>query len=132
VTLEAGKDYWWCASAEQEPAVCDGSHKTTRSTDEYTTEKAGDYWLCAASTQQKAALRRYATNLGISTRKFALLAPVALALSLGACGWFGAAANDDSTTSIVRRRSPSRTPSVSPVSRMGRAAIRAISSLRRR
>ena len=48
VTLEAGKDYWFCAcgrSASQ--PFCDGSHKGTAfGPKKFTAEKSGDAWLC--------------------------------------------------------------------------------------
>lgn len=49
VTVEAGKDYWWCAcgkSASQ--PFCDGSHKGTgMGPSKYTAERDGDAWFCA-------------------------------------------------------------------------------------
>lgn len=48
VTLQTGKDYWFCAcgkSASQ--PFCDGSHKgTTFAPKKFTAEKDGDAWLC--------------------------------------------------------------------------------------
>ncbi|HEY3901230.1 MAG TPA: CDGSH iron-sulfur domain-containing protein [Chthoniobacter sp.] len=48
VSLQAGKDYWFCAcgrSASQ--PFCDGSHKgTTFAPKKFTAEKDGDAWLC--------------------------------------------------------------------------------------
>lgn len=58
VTLDAGKDYWWCAcgrSANQ--PFCDGSHKGTGlSPVKYTAPKTGDYWLCACKHTHKQPL----------------------------------------------------------------------------
>ena len=55
VTLDAGKDYWWCAcgrSANQ--PFCDGSHKGTGLAPvKYTAPKTGDYWLCACKHTHK-------------------------------------------------------------------------------
>ncbi|HEY3837782.1 MAG TPA: CDGSH iron-sulfur domain-containing protein [Bryobacteraceae bacterium] len=48
VSLQAGKDYWFCAcgkSASQ--PFCDGSHKSTSfGPKKFTAEKDGDSWLC--------------------------------------------------------------------------------------
>jgi len=48
VTLEAGKDYWFCAcgrSATQ--PFCNGAHKGTGfAPKKFTAEKSGDAWLC--------------------------------------------------------------------------------------
>jgi CDGSH-type Zn-finger protein len=48
VTLEAGKDYWFCAcgrSATQ--PFCNGAHKGTGfAPKKFTAEKSGDVWLC--------------------------------------------------------------------------------------
>ncbi|ODT98415.1 MAG: hypothetical protein ABS83_04475 [Rhodospirillales bacterium SCN 65-16] len=58
VTLDAGKDYWWCAcgrSANQ--PFCDGSHKGTGLAPvKYTAPKTGDYWLCACKHTHKQPL----------------------------------------------------------------------------
>ena len=58
VTLDAGKDYWWCAcgrSANQ--PFCDGSHKGTGLAPvKYTAPKTGDYWLCASKHTHKQPL----------------------------------------------------------------------------
>ncbi len=58
VTLDAGKDYWWCAcgrSANQ--PFCDGSHKGTGLAPvKYTAQTAGDYWLCACTQTHKQPL----------------------------------------------------------------------------
>ena len=55
VTLEAGKDYWWCScgkSAKQ--PFCDGSHKGTDFVPtKFTAEKSGDAWLCACKHSKK-------------------------------------------------------------------------------
>ena len=58
VTLEAGKDYWWCAGGQSKnQPFCDGSHKGGAFTPmKYTTEKAGDYWLCACKHSGKKPL----------------------------------------------------------------------------
>ncbi len=48
VSLDAGKDYWWCAcglSARQ--PYCDGSHKTTGlNPHKFTAVESKDYYLC--------------------------------------------------------------------------------------
>ena len=48
VTVECGKDYWWCScglSATQ--PFCDGSHKGSGfQPQKYTAEKDGDLWFC--------------------------------------------------------------------------------------
>src|SRR4029077_21049085 len=50
---------------------------------------------------QEAALRRHAQDPGMIDRKIALLAPFALALSLGACGWFGGSSSSSTDASNV-------------------------------
>ena len=49
VSVEAGKDYWWCAcgrSASQ--PFCDGSHKGSEFCPvKWTAEADGDKWFCA-------------------------------------------------------------------------------------
>ena len=56
VTLQAGKDYWFCTcgkSASQ--PFCDGSHKgTTFAPKKFTAEKEGDAWLCQCKHTGKA------------------------------------------------------------------------------
>ena len=56
VTLEAGKDYWWCTcgkSAKQ--PFCDGSHKGSDFVPKkFTAEKTGDAWLCACKHTRNA------------------------------------------------------------------------------
>ncbi|MDP1964797.1 MAG: CDGSH iron-sulfur domain-containing protein [Reyranella sp.] len=58
VTLEAGKDYWWCACGmSKNQPFCDGSHKGgSFSPMKYAPEKAGDYWLCACKHSSKKPL----------------------------------------------------------------------------
>jgi CDGSH-type Zn-finger protein len=58
VTLEAGKDYWWCACGmSKNQPFCDGTHKGgSFSPMKYTPEKAGDYWLCACKHSAKKPL----------------------------------------------------------------------------
>ena len=55
VTLEAGKDYWWCAcgkSARQ--PFCDGSHKGSEfSPVKFTPTQSGDVWFCACKHSAK-------------------------------------------------------------------------------
>ena len=58
VTLDAGKDYWWCAcgrSANQ--PFCDGSHKGAGLAPvKYTAQQTGDHWLCACQHTHKQPL----------------------------------------------------------------------------
>ncbi|MFO1084045.1 MAG: CDGSH iron-sulfur domain-containing protein [Reyranellaceae bacterium] len=58
VTLEAGKDYWWCACGRsQKQPFCDGSHKGTGLAPmKYTPERAGDAWLCTCKHSSKKPL----------------------------------------------------------------------------
>ena len=58
VSLEAGKDYWWCAcgrSAKQ--PFCDGSHKAVGMAPlKYTAQKDGDHWLCMCKGTKNSPL----------------------------------------------------------------------------
>jgi len=58
VSLEAGKDYWWCAcgrSAKQ--PFCDGSHKAVGLAPlKYTAQKDGDHWLCMCKGTKNSPL----------------------------------------------------------------------------
>jgi len=58
VSLESGKDYWWCAcgrSAKQ--PFCDGSHKAVGMAPlKYTAQKDGDHWLCACKSTKNSPL----------------------------------------------------------------------------
>lgn len=58
MTLEAGKDYWWCACGlSQKQPFCDGSHKGSGLTPlKYSPETSGDYWLCACKQSSKKPL----------------------------------------------------------------------------
>lgn len=58
VTLEAGRDYWWCACGlSKSQPFCDGSHKGSGLNPmKYSVEKAGDYWLCACKHSNKKPL----------------------------------------------------------------------------
>jgi CDGSH-type Zn-finger protein len=49
VTVEAGKDYWWCACGRSKnQPFCDGSHKGSGFTPmQYKAAAAGDVWFCA-------------------------------------------------------------------------------------
>jgi len=48
VTLEAGKDYWYCSCGlSKNQPFCDGSHKGSAfAPKKFTAEKDGDAWLC--------------------------------------------------------------------------------------
>ena len=48
VTLESGKDYWWCACGHAaEQPFCDGSHKGSGLASlKFSPPKDGDFWLC--------------------------------------------------------------------------------------
>ena len=48
VTLEAGKNYAWCACGRsEEQPFCDGSHKPTSFKPHvFTAEESGEVWLC--------------------------------------------------------------------------------------
>lgn len=58
VSLEAGKDYWWCTcgrSAKQ--PFCDGAHKAVGMAPlKYTAQKDGDHWLCACKATKNSPL----------------------------------------------------------------------------
>lgn len=58
VSLEAGKDYWWCSCGQsKKQPFCDGSHKGGSFTPmKYTAEKSGDHWLCACKHTNKQPL----------------------------------------------------------------------------
>ena len=59
VTLEAGKDYWWCACGlSKNQPFCDGTHKGSGLAPmKYTVEKAGDSLaLHLQALQQEAAV----------------------------------------------------------------------------
>jgi len=66
-------------------------------------------------------------------RKFSLLVPLALALSLGACGWFGGGSKSDDSSSVYcpAPLTVCGRPAAHPF-KDGRAAIRAISPSKRR
>ena len=56
VSLEEGKDYWYCTcglSANQ--PFCDGSHKgSSFAPKKFTAEKSGDAWLCQCKQTKNA------------------------------------------------------------------------------
>ena len=58
VSLEAGKDYWWCSCGQSKnQPFCDGSHKGSGFTPmKYTAQKSGDHWLCACKHTTKQPL----------------------------------------------------------------------------
>ena len=49
VTLEAGKDYWWCACGQSKnQPFCDGSHKGSGfAPKEFTAQDSKTVYLCA-------------------------------------------------------------------------------------
>ena len=55
ITVEAGKDYWWCACGRsQNQPFCDGSHKDTGfSPMQYKAEAAGEVWFCRCKNSGK-------------------------------------------------------------------------------
>jgi CDGSH-type Zn-finger protein len=57
-TLEAGKDYWWCACGRsQNQPFCDGSHKGSGLVPvKYTAQSSGDFWLCCCKQSSKKPL----------------------------------------------------------------------------
>jgi CDGSH-type Zn-finger protein len=48
VTLEAGKDYWFCTCGKSATQpFCNGAHKgSSFAPKKFTAEKSGDAWLC--------------------------------------------------------------------------------------
>ena len=58
VTLEAGKDYWWCACGlSKNQPFCDGSHKGSGLVPmKHVVERTGEYWLCACKQSGKKPL----------------------------------------------------------------------------
>lgn len=56
VTLEAGKDYWWCACGKsQKQPFCDGAHKGGGMVPQkFNVSETKDYWLCACKHSTKA------------------------------------------------------------------------------
>ena len=52
ITLEAGKEYWWCACGRSKnQPFCDGSHKGTGLTPVgFKAEKSGEHWLCGCKS----------------------------------------------------------------------------------
>ena len=57
-TLEAGKDYWWCACGRsRNQPFCDGSHKGSGLVPvKYTAQSSGDFWLCCCKQSSKKPL----------------------------------------------------------------------------
>jgi CDGSH iron-sulfur domain-containing protein 3 len=58
VTVEAGKDYYWCACGKSgKQPFCDGSHKDTGlSPVKYTAEQSGPAYFCGCKHSKKGAL----------------------------------------------------------------------------
>jgi len=48
VTVETGKEYWWCACCRSKnQPFCDGSHKGTGlSPQQYMADKSQEVWFC--------------------------------------------------------------------------------------
>jgi len=48
ITVEAGRDYWWCACGKSSSQpFCDGSHKGSGFTPmQYKAEADGEVWFC--------------------------------------------------------------------------------------
>ncbi len=51
-TLDAGKQYWWCACGRSKnQPFCDGSHKAVGLAPVgFKVEKSGEYWLCGCKS----------------------------------------------------------------------------------
>ncbi len=58
VTVEAGKDYYWCSCGKSsKQPLCDGSHKGSGMAPmKYTAEKDGDAWFCACKQSAKSPM----------------------------------------------------------------------------
>jgi CDGSH-type Zn-finger protein len=58
VSVEAGKDYWWCSCGlSKSQPFCDGSHKGTGlAPSKFTPASAGDLWFCACKATKKMPL----------------------------------------------------------------------------
>jgi CDGSH iron-sulfur domain-containing protein 3 len=58
VTVETGKDYWWCTCGESaNQPLCDGSHKGTGfGPQKFTAEKDGDVWFCQCKATKNPPL----------------------------------------------------------------------------
>ena len=58
VTVEAGKEYWWCACGQSKnQPFCDGSHKGGAfSPKPYKAEKDGDVWFCGCKHSKNGTL----------------------------------------------------------------------------
>ena len=58
ITVEAGKDYWWCSCGKSsKQPFCDGSHKgSSFAPMKWTAEKDGDAWFCACKNPSKSPL----------------------------------------------------------------------------
>jgi len=52
VTVEAGKQYWWCACGRSKTQpYCDGSHKAVGMAPiSFTAEKSQQVWLCGCKS----------------------------------------------------------------------------------
>lgn len=59
VTVEAGKDYWWCACGRSKnQPFCDGSHKAEGVFNpvKYTATESATVWFCGCKGTGKAPL----------------------------------------------------------------------------
>ena len=58
VTVEAGKDYWWCACGRsKKQPFCDSSHKGTGLAPvKYTAMEAATVWFCGCKSTKSSPL----------------------------------------------------------------------------
>jgi CDGSH-type Zn-finger protein len=57
VSVEAGKDYWWCACGlSKNQPFCDGSHKAEGKFNpvKWTAPKSGERWFCTCKQTNNA------------------------------------------------------------------------------
>lgn len=58
VSVEAGKDYWWCSCGlSKNQPFCDGAHKGSGlAPSKFTPSASGDLWFCACKATKKMPL----------------------------------------------------------------------------